>query len=322
MSKSMDYLIEDFILYCMQKNLSVKTYSSYEQSLKLFELFLKEEHQVTDVDKIKREHIRDYITYLQERGKYTVQIRHENVNKPENRTDRKKQISVSTINNYMRNIKVFFNYLVDEKVIRENPMNKIPFLKKGKKVKEPLTDREVRKLLRAFDTTTTHGYRDYVITKFLLMTGARITETLELENNDVNFTDNSVKFRYTKNRNEKVSFLTNKIAFELRRWMAYKERYVNSDYLFPTIRGTVLNGNNFAKNLRKVCEDAGLDEVNPHRLRHTFACMFLKQGGSIYVLSKLLDHSSVQTTEVYLGLSRDDIRKEYLKFQPLRDFNF
>ena len=318
----MDYLIEDFILYCMQKNLSVKTYSSYEQSLKLFELFLKEEHQVTDVDKIKREHIRDYITYLQERGKYTVQIRHENVNKPENRTDRKKQISVSTINNYMRNIKVFFNYLVDEKVIRENPMNKIPFLKKGKKVKEPLTDREVRKLLRAFDTTTTHGYRDYVITKFLLMTGARITETLELENNDVNFTDNSVKFRYTKNRNEKVSFLTNKIAFELRRWMAYKERYVNSDYLFPTIRGTVLNGNNFAKNLRKVCEDAGLDEVNPHRLRHTFACMFLKQGGSIYVLSKLLDHSSVQTTEVYLGLSRDDIRKEYLKFQPLRDFNF
>lgn len=317
-----DYLIEDFILYSMQKNLTTKTIKSYEQTLKLFQLFLKEEHYITEVDKIERKHIRDYISYLQDRGKYTVQYKNEDINKPYNRSDRNKQISPSTINNYLRNIRVFLNYLVDEKVLRVNPSEKVPFLKKGKKVKEPLTKAEVRKLLRAFDTSTTYGYRDYVITRFLLMTGSRISETLELENGDIDFSQNTVKFRHTKNRDEKVSFLANKIAFELRRWIAYKERYIDSDYIFPTIRGTMLNGNNFAKNLRKVCQDAGLDDVNPHRLRHTFATLFLKEGGSIYVLSKLLDHSSVQTTEVYLALSRDDIRKEYLKFQPLRDLDF
>lgn len=58
--------------YCEVKNLSKKTISSYEQTLSLFALYLKKEQKVKEAGEVKEIHIREYIKYLQERGKYTV----------------------------------------------------------------------------------------------------------------------------------------------------------------------------------------------------------------------------------------------------------
>ena len=63
---------DDFLLACQSKNLSPKTLSSYEQSLKLFIAYLKDVHEVVDVQRVKKGHIRQYVAYVQERGKYTV----------------------------------------------------------------------------------------------------------------------------------------------------------------------------------------------------------------------------------------------------------
>ena len=68
----LEFYLEDFLIYCKSKNLSIKTISSYEQSLKLFILYLKIEHEIEEPGKVKSGHIRQYIKYCQERGKYTV----------------------------------------------------------------------------------------------------------------------------------------------------------------------------------------------------------------------------------------------------------
>jgi integrase/recombinase XerD len=77
----------------------------------MFKTFLQTEFDVTEISKVQSGHIRQYIKYLKERGKYTVvnDDRSREVNHPENRKDYKKQISPSTIATYLRNIKVFFN---------------------------------------------------------------------------------------------------------------------------------------------------------------------------------------------------------------------
>jgi integrase/recombinase XerD len=315
--KDFNYYVEDFMLYCSAKNLSTKTMKSYEQTLKLFQLYMENEQDVKEVDKVTTRQVREYIEYLKERGKYTVQTANMDINNPEGRTDYGKKISTVTINNYIRNIKVFYNYLQSEKIIRDNPMQNIKQLKQVQEKKEPLSRDEIRRLFKTFDISTFYGYRDYVITKLLLTTGARVGETLSLETNDINFDSNTILFRDTKNKKEKVSYMNNKLSYELKKWIRFKDRYMNVDYLFPTQRKNPMTVPNFESNLRKVGELANIDNVYPHRLRYTFATEFLKNGGSIYVLSRLLDHSSVEVTEIYLNMDREDIRKEYMKHNPI-----
>jgi integrase/recombinase XerD len=105
---------------------------------------------------------------------------------------------------------------------------------------------------------------------------------------------------------------------ELRRWIDYKDRYVESDYLFCTKRGNPLRVEYFEKNFRQYGERVGLD-VHPHMLRHNFAKRCLMAGMDIYTLSRILGHSSVITTEkTYLQLiNKDDLRKNYAKYSPL-----
>lgn len=79
-------------------------------------IYLKDEFLIGNPERVKSAHIRQYIKYIQSRGKYTVtnNERSKKVNFPENRTDFKKTVSNITINNYLRNIRVFFNYLQRE----------------------------------------------------------------------------------------------------------------------------------------------------------------------------------------------------------------
>lgn len=279
-------------------------------------MFLENELGVKSFQEVETRHIRLYIQYLQERGKYTVQIVNSNVNMPENRTDVGKQLSPNTINNYVRNIKVFFNFLVEERIIRESPADRIKYLKKREKIKEAITNEELKRILAQFDVLTLHGHRDYIITKLLVSTGARIGETLSLTDDDIDWKNGLIIFKDTKNKKEKIGYLTNRMSYELKRWISFREKYSQrpAEWLFPTSRGTQLQITAYGSSLRRASKKAGVQNVHPHRLRATFAIEFLKNGGSIYVLSKLLDHSSIEITQIYLNLTEKDLRREFIKY--------
>lgn len=103
----------------------------------------------------------------------------------------------------------------------------------------------------------------------------------------------------------------------MRRWLQYKDRYIESDYLFPSIKGNKLGIGSFDTKLRQYGERIGIN-IYPHQLRNNFAKRFLMAGGSLFTLSRLLGHSSVTTTEQsYLDLNDDDIKKSYQNFSPL-----
>ncbi|MFC5701038.1 hypothetical protein ACFPVX_07070 [Cohnella faecalis] len=111
-------------------------------------------------------HIRQYIKYLRERGKYTVVNKEESKGKNhlESRNDFKKEVSMTTIANYIRNIKVFFNFLYQvEREIPKNPVENIENPKVERKVKKTLTPEEIKRGINQFERETFHGYRIYVI---------------------------------------------------------------------------------------------------------------------------------------------------------------
>ena len=314
-----DLRIEDFMLYCASRNLSPKTMKCYEQTLKLFSHYLVKIHKVDDVEDVTKNHIRHYVKSLQERGKYTCMEEKGN-NNPLVRNDRGKPISINTINNYVRNIKCFFNWLSNEDEIEKNPVEKIKLLKGSERIKPMISEQEINKILRSFDKTKFNDYRNYIITLCILDTGCRISECLDIKVEDVDLSNKVVILRYTKNKKERLVFFSNKLKMELQHWIKYKDRYMTNDLLFPSNRGNLLSLNLYERRLKRIGNNLNID-LYPHRLRANFAMYYLMNGGDIHTLSRLLGHSSLEVTKVYLQLDDESVSRQYQKFSPLNGFN-
>lgn len=319
-----EFLIDGFMLYCTSKNLSKKSMMAYEQTLKLLSNYMCSEFKITDVQKTTSTHIRYYIKYLKERGKYTVTARDESVkyNHPENRGDYKKQISMSTVSNYVRNIKVFFNWLHDvEGEIKKNPIDKIENIKSDRKVKKMISVEEFKRIFNAFDYTTFHGYRNLMITKLLFDTGMRIGECLDLESVCIDFMHKSILIKNAKSRQQRYVYFGNKMSRELKAWMKFKDRYVETDLLFSTKRGTFLSIHNYEKSLKEAGVRVGV-EVHPHQLRNNFAKYYILNGGDWFTLCRILGHSSVEVTQkAYLDFTDEEVGKKYQRHSPLTFLN-
>ena len=145
-----DWQIDEFMVFCRSEQLREKTMNSYEQALRLFERWCREEMKIETVDKVSESVIRRYINDLQERGKYSFCANDVSraKNCPERRRDYRKKISITTINNYIRNLRVFFNWLDRDYLLAKNPMKKVRQLKTNRNAKEYLTDEDFRKILR------------------------------------------------------------------------------------------------------------------------------------------------------------------------------
>lgn len=307
--------IEEFMLYCSSRNLSSKTLKSYETTLKLFSHYLAKKFKIDAVEDVTKSHIRHYVKHLQERGKYTC-MRDEGNNNPLVRTDRGKPISVNTINNYVRNIKVFYNWLAEEDDIDKNPVTKIKLLKGHERLKPKLSEREINAMLNSFNKVSFDGYRNYMMSLFILDTGVRISECLEIKVNNLDLSNQAVVVKYTKNRKERVVFFSSKLKKELKRWIQYKDRYMSNELLFPSNRGNVMLPGTYETVLRNIGNKLGID-LYPHRLRATFAQLYLLGGGDIHSLSRLLGHADISTTQIYLQLDEADMAEQYQKYSPL-----
>ncbi|MFJ7933777.1 phage integrase N-terminal SAM-like domain-containing protein [Sporosarcina sp. NPDC096371] len=94
-----EFYREDFLLHCESKNLSEKTLKLYIQSLKLFLVYLWRKHKIEDLEKVKPAHIRQYVMYVQERGKYTIvgNEKSRKFNNPDGRTELENSFTISKL---------------------------------------------------------------------------------------------------------------------------------------------------------------------------------------------------------------------------------
>lgn len=315
--------LDDFTCHCKFKNLSIKTIRSYEEANTLFFLYLRNEKNITQIEDLTQKHVIEYMDYLKTRGKYTV-VNNEStrlLNSPSERKDYKKKLSEATVNNYIRNIKVFLKWAYEERLIKKDIVKNIKLKKVERKPKKFIEDAEFKRLLNCFEISRYPEFRDYVIINLLLDTGMRIGECLATKEVDFDFRHNTISLREenTKGNKYRHVYYSYKMAQIIKRYLNFRDKYIDSEYFFPTFRGTPLNVTNFEANLRKYGQRVGL-EVTAHQLRNNFAKRFLMNGGNIYSLSKILGHSSVEITEqAYLDLTDEDIRNTYLHFSPLEN---
>ena len=321
---SFEYQIDEFMVDCRCRQLRPKSINSYEQALRLFERWCIEQMNVSTVDAVTESVIRHYINDLQERGKYSFYCNDtaKKANYPERRRDFRKPLNVSTINNYIRNLRVFFNWLERDYLIKKNPMKKIRQIKANRKAKEYISDEDFKKLVSKLDKSYYSEHRDLAMIHLMIDSGMRLGECSSLLVDDLNLAKHQIFLRaeITKGRKDRVVFFSPKTEFILRRWLQFKDRYTESDYLFPVKHnGAHVKVSTFETNFKKYLYRASINtNISPHCLRNNFAKRCLMNGMDIYTLSKLLGHSSVTVTEqAYLDLTEEDIGKRYQNFSPL-----
>ena len=236
-----------------------------------------------------------------------------------------------TINNNIATLKVFFNYLVEEKFLDEleNPMRRIKSLKEEKRVIVTFNDSEVKRIINDVQEETYYNIRDKLILIMLFDTGVRVSELCNIKNNDI--TTRSILI-HGKGSKQRLVYISKTMRKYMRKYeKAKQERFKHKkteeveDYYFLDQCAMKLHRSRINKILKEHCNNVGVREeirCSPHDARHYFAQKQLRNGIDVYSLSRLLGHYDTQMTAKYLrGLEQDSILEIGRLHSPLNDTN-
>ena len=160
-----------------------------------------------------------------------------------------------------------------------------------------LKDADISRLL-AFRPKGVNQRRAWTLTMVLLDTGLRISEVLGLERQNVNL-DDCVLRVLGKGHKERLVPFSVEARKHLFRWMG--KSGVTSRYVFGVRTGGHMTYRNAHRDITAICKQLGIRAAfNPHAFRHAFAVNYVRGGGDIYRLSRILGHGSISTTQLYL----------------------
>ena len=288
--------IMNFIDYIRtERNYSDHTETNYLIDLEAYELYLK--NRKLNYKEIKYKDITEYIKYLKE----------------------KQNLKTTSINRHLSSLRSFYNYLIKENIINNNPFKLVSGPKKEKKLPNYMKYSEFETLVSFCDETPL-GIRNRALIELLFATGARISELINLKVNDLDLTKREVKV-LGKGNKERICYFNSysetflKLYLEESRPILLKNK--KSDYLFINHIGGNLTDRGVRTILDNLIKKACLNtKITPHTFRHTFATMLLNEGCDLKSVQELLGHVNLSTTSIYTHITNDRIKDIYLHSHP------
>ena len=264
------------------KNLSDKTIVAYRSDLSDFCDFVKDE-------------VYDETTIL----RYINHLLHE------------RKLKDSTIKRKLIVLKMFFEYLYDQRYIEQNYYQSHTFkFKKEKRLPKTLSVKEVSKLLVSLRTQNSKAKSSYAVWKstrnlalidILISTGIRIAEASEISLSDIIVADHVILI-HGKGRKQRLIYISCQQTWtNLTKWLKLRSsKGSHTDKVFVNRYGNQLGIHGIEYIYKTVTATAGLQaHSTPHYLRHTFATNLLSNGADLRSVQELLGHASVSTTEIY-----------------------
>lgn len=234
-------------------------------------------------------------------------------------TMKQKNISISSINHYLRDIRAFFYWCMEEPRQYINPPFKLQLLEKQEEPLKLFSDEELTLLLekpRRNDSFAT--WRTWAIVNWVLGTGNRAATIVDVRIGDVNTGTREIQLRHTKNKKTQIIPLSNSLRSVFIEYSKMWRRDAGwSDYLFPNVGNEKLTTNGLRQAFEKYCTDRGVSRTNIHGLRHNFAKGWVQNNGNMFVLQKILGHSTLDMTRKYVKLFAEDLKEDFDKYNPL-----
>ena len=288
---SFSYYIDKFLNYItIEKNYSSHTASNYKSDLLKFEQFLVSRGG-KDIKNIDYFLLRKFLSQLNE-----------------------KNLSKSSLSRKISTLKSFFKFAQREGIVKNNPAISLIYPRADKNLPKFLTEKEVDNILKLPKTKNVLGLRDKAILEFLYSTGARVSEMVSLNQNDIDLIGGITKVK-GKGKKERLLPLGEPAILSIKKYL--DKRTDNNKALFVNKRGGRLSDRGVRDIIYKCIKKAALAlKISPHTFRHSFATHILNRGADLRSVQELLGHSSISTTQIYTHLTIDSLKSVYQKAHP------
>jgi Site-specific recombinase XerD len=295
---------KEFFRRCLALNLQQSTLEQYDKVLKRFSSFCGTQG-IEDIADITTGTLRVHIAGLSATMKPTsIKIHH-------------------------MTLRVFFRFLLRDGIITNNPMERVEVPKVPKREIQAFSKKDISTLLNSFDKNEFLGFRNYTIMCMLFATGMRRSELTRLCISDIYFDIDLIKV-IGKGDNQRNIPLPQTLRKVIIKYLTMRREYVDKlclttcPYFIISNKGERLVATTISDIFAKVAKEEGMKgvRVSPHTFRHTFAKMFLLNGGDAFTLQKLLGHSDIATTKKYINLNDKDLKVQNDKFNPFENVNW
>lgn len=290
-------MLDSFLHYLtVEKGLSRNTIEAYHRDLTRFLFYLKGKG-IEDPAKVEKLDIQAFLLAL-----------------------KRDRLSARTIARNLVALRTFFRYLIEEALLKKNPVEELESPRLARKLPEILSPAEVERLLQQPESQTLLGGRDRAMLEVLYAGGMRVSELVKLTLNQVNLEGGYILL-YGKGSKERVV----PIGQEALKWVI---RYLStirpsllkgkeSPYLFVNRSGKPLSRQRFWQTLQVYGRRAGIGKkITPHLLRHSFASHLLEGGADLRSVQVMLGHSDISTTQIYTHVTGERLKKIHQRYHP------
>jgi len=307
----LDNLIRGYRLYARTEGKSPKTIEITTTAVTALRALLEAKGFSTDVTEIRPQELREFILHLQQ----VKAFEHHRFAKPQD-----KGLSGHAINCYLRAVRAFWSWLVREEIIISNPFDKVRIPKAPTKVIPTFSENQIQGLLGVIHTSTPNGFRDWTMILALLDTGLRASELVGLTLNEVNLEDGIVKVK-GKGAKERIVPIGARVQRAIWKYLQHHRPQTANPLchnLFLTKVGEPITVNRLETIIKNRGREAQIDGVrcSPHTFRHTFAISYLRNGGDVFSLQRILGHSSLDVVRIYVNLAETDVKSCHRRFSP------
>jgi integrase/recombinase XerD len=310
--------ISGFFLFIRAEGFSDQTVLLYKWHLSILLRFLGDK----EVTEIKEHDLRGFFVYLRE-------VYHKEKGHPD------KPMSGAFLRNEWKGMRSLFEWCKEQELLKERPDINIKMPGNNPKTIMPLTEDEVKALLknaefsRVAETRNRNAYRikrstavrDVALLILLLDTGIRAGECSRLDIKDVDLEKGEIFIKpygnsgiKTKSRAIPIGKATMRVLWKYKNTLEYQEP--NDPFFVSKRDGRRLDRSAMLQLIKSLGDKAGIKNCHPHQLRHTFSIQYLRNGGDVFTLKKILGHNSLKMVEVYLQLAQTDTTAAHRRASP------
>ncbi|HVN66882.1 MAG TPA: site-specific tyrosine recombinase XerD [Candidatus Sulfotelmatobacter sp.] len=285
--------IGDFIQFLqVERGYSPNTTSAYQSDLEQFAKYAGRKNP----EQIDRSVVKNYIDRLNDLG-----------------------LAASSLERKVASLKSFFHYLLGAGAVTADPTNDFQLPKKAKRLPKALSMNEAVRLIMSARGKGPLALRNVALLELLYATGLRASEVMSLDLADINFDVSFVRC-LGKGSKERVVPIGKAALGALKEYLAKGRPLLpqkDKEALFLDKNGQRLTRGGLWLVFKKYVKLTGLKaKTSPHTLRHSFATHLLEKGADLRSVQEMLGHSDIATTQIYTSVSRERLKKMYLKAHP------
>jgi integrase/recombinase XerD len=293
--------VAGYMLAAEARHLSKNTLIDYSRTFRKFQDFLGEDPPIA---KITRQQIEGFL--------------------------RSQTVSNKTLLNYHIGLSALWTWAIGEELVEIHIIHRVERAKPEKRAVEPFTEDDIRKLLSVITTSRAYtrpgkresahsipnAERNRAIILLLLDTGIRSSEMCGLRINQTDLKNRRIRVMGKGSKERWVPFCA-RTGQVIWKYLATRKDEPANNFLFVTTEGGPMDPDRVLKLLWGIGERAGVENVHPHRFRHTFAINFLRNGGDPWSLQMMLGHSTMEMVKTYLSIAQADLDERHKLASPV-----